>query len=82
MIAAVYVPLWVPALFFCLLCLLPDAVREVRKFMRARRRRRAHRARLDALWRDDEVSAGRAISLHGRVATTPAGAGCFDGDAA
>ena len=68
MTASVYVPLWIPGLAFCLLCLMPDAFGLARGVLRSIAARRRHRRLLERLWRD-EVGGGRATAPE-YVATT------------
>ena len=84
MIAAIYIPLWVPALGICLLCLLPDAFGLARGIVRSIAARRRRRRLLERLWRD-EVGVGRGVIAPSirAVATTPmADTSGFIGDAA
>ena len=77
MIFAVYIAPWKVVAVFCVVCWLAGARADARKlagFVRSIRARRAHRRKLNELWRD-EVGADRGVavpSARGPVATTAA----------
>lgn len=81
---AVYIPLWAPAAFICVLCLLPGLPDELRRAIagtRAAMRNRRERRVLDRLW-DDKPRAVRASSRDSGVAATTTGGTDYYGDAA